>query len=114
MTHNKAGVTPTKGRRSGWQYVRTASQVGQILVNDLQAGYLALRPELSPLLERLKRCGAAGVLMSGSGSTCFTMFATGRALERGQSRFQPLPDGAGLATRTFPAPTRAARGAWID
>jgi 4-diphosphocytidyl-2-C-methyl-D-erythritol kinase len=83
--------------------------VGKRLVNDLEAGCLGLRPELAPLLQRLKRVGAAGVLMSGSGSTCFAVFSSAAALDRGQRRFQPRPGETVFTTRTLLGPTR---GAW--
>ena len=113
LTHRSADVTSRPGRRSGWNAVRTASQVGKLLVNDLQAGCLGLRPELGPLLTRLNRSGAAGVLMSGSGSTCFAVFSSAPALERGRRLFRPQAGETVLATRTLPGPTRAGRGSWV-
>ena len=45
------------------------------LENDLQPVVLALRPELAPVLDRLRAAGALGVLVSGSGPTCFGVFS---------------------------------------
>jgi 4-diphosphocytidyl-2-C-methyl-D-erythritol kinase len=45
------------------------------LDNDLQPATLALRPELAQVLERLGESGALGTLVSGSGPTCFALFA---------------------------------------
>ena len=45
------------------------------LDNDLQPAALALRPELAQVLERLGESGALGTLVSGSGPTCFALFA---------------------------------------
>ena len=45
------------------------------LENDLQPAALALRPELAAGLAALRDLGALGTLMSGSGPTCFGLFA---------------------------------------
>jgi 4-diphosphocytidyl-2-C-methyl-D-erythritol kinase len=45
------------------------------LDNDLQPAAVALRPELAQVLERLGESGALGTLVSGSGPTCFALFA---------------------------------------
>jgi 4-diphosphocytidyl-2-C-methyl-D-erythritol kinase len=44
------------------------------LENDLQPAALALRPELGGVLDSLRRAGALGALVSGSGPTCFGLF----------------------------------------
>jgi 4-diphosphocytidyl-2-C-methyl-D-erythritol kinase len=46
-----------------------------VLANDLQPAALSLRPELGAALEQLRAVGALGVLVSGSGPTCFGLFA---------------------------------------
>ena len=48
------------------------------LENDLQPAAMALRPELARVLDALGETGALGTLVSGSGPTCFGLFA-GRA-----------------------------------
>jgi 4-diphosphocytidyl-2-C-methyl-D-erythritol kinase len=45
------------------------------LENDLEPAALALRPELDGVLDALRAAGAAGPLVSGSGPTCFALFA---------------------------------------
>ena len=60
LTPPNAGATSREGRRSGWKAVRTPSQVGELLVNDLQAGCLKLGHELGPLMKRLKVWGRRG------------------------------------------------------
>jgi 4-diphosphocytidyl-2-C-methyl-D-erythritol kinase len=45
------------------------------LDNDLQPAVLALRPELDAVLDQLRAGGALAVLVSGSGPTCFGLFA---------------------------------------
>ena len=41
------------------------------LFNALQAGVLRSEPRIRPLLGALRSAGLSGVLMSGSGATCF-------------------------------------------
>ena len=61
---------------------RTPSQVGALLVNDLEAAALELRPELAQNLERLRAAGALGVAVSGSGPTVFGVFHDRPTAER--------------------------------
>jgi 4-diphosphocytidyl-2-C-methyl-D-erythritol kinase len=50
-------------------------QLAAAMENDLQPAALSLRPELEAVLERLREAGARGVQVSGSGPTCFGLFA---------------------------------------
>jgi 4-diphosphocytidyl-2-C-methyl-D-erythritol kinase len=50
--------------------------------NDLEPAALSLRPELGDVLERLRAAGAAGAAVSGSGPTCFALFAQRGDAER--------------------------------
>jgi 4-diphosphocytidyl-2-C-methyl-D-erythritol kinase len=52
------------------------------LENDLQPAALVLRPELTGVLEALCQAGALGALVSGSGPTCFGLFAGRGEAER--------------------------------
>ena len=45
--------------------------VGLALMNDLQASAMVLHPEISVVMEDLRKAGSLSVLMSGSGSTVF-------------------------------------------
>jgi 4-diphosphocytidyl-2-C-methyl-D-erythritol kinase len=56
-----------------------------LLENDLQPAVLALRPELTDVLDELRATGALGALISGSGPTCFGLFEDPRAAERAAS-----------------------------
>jgi 4-diphosphocytidyl-2-C-methyl-D-erythritol kinase len=47
-----------------------AKQLGQHLINDLQAPAIDLRPELETLLQAGRDLGAIGAVISGSGPTC--------------------------------------------
>ncbi len=50
--------------------------------NDLQPAALSLRPELSETLNALRSAGALAAAVSGSGPTCFGLFADRAAAER--------------------------------
>jgi 4-diphosphocytidyl-2-C-methyl-D-erythritol kinase len=50
-------------------------ELAPVLGNDLQPAALALRPELEQVLASLQDAGALGALVSGSGPTCFGLFA---------------------------------------
>jgi 4-diphosphocytidyl-2-C-methyl-D-erythritol kinase len=52
------------------------------LDNDLQPAALALRPELADTLALLRAAGALGAAVSGSGPTCFGLFADRAEAER--------------------------------
>jgi 4-diphosphocytidyl-2-C-methyl-D-erythritol kinase len=53
-------------------------RLGAALENDLEPAALSLRPDLAGTLARLRGAGALGAAVSGSGPTCFGLFA-GRA-----------------------------------
>jgi 4-diphosphocytidyl-2-C-methyl-D-erythritol kinase len=61
-------------------------RLAKALENDLQPAALALRPELSAVLDSLTAAGARGVLVSGSGPTCFGLFADRPAAEAAGAR----------------------------
>jgi 4-diphosphocytidyl-2-C-methyl-D-erythritol kinase len=52
------------------------------LENDLQQATLSLRPELTARLDSLRSAGALGAAVSGSGPTCFGLFADREAAEQ--------------------------------
>jgi 4-diphosphocytidyl-2-C-methyl-D-erythritol kinase len=52
------------------------------LENDLQPAAFALRPELKETLGRIRASGALGAAVSGSGPTCFGLFADRAAADR--------------------------------
>ena len=51
------------------------------LENDLQQATLSLRPDLAARLDSLRSAGALGAAVSGSGPTCFGLFADREAAE---------------------------------
>lgn len=90
-----AGVYKELDRMRGWReqldpeplrrFVRSPDPGA--LENDLQPAALALRPELAGVLDALRRAGALGALVSGSGPTCFGLFAGHEQAERAARRF---------------------------
>jgi 4-diphosphocytidyl-2-C-methyl-D-erythritol kinase len=58
------------------------------LENDLQPAAMALRPELAAGLGTLGELGARGTLMSGSGPTCFGLFADREQADHAALQFE--------------------------
>ena len=54
--------------------------------NDLQQSALSLRPDLQARLDALVAAGALGAAVSGSGPTCFGLFADRPAAEHAAER----------------------------
>lgn len=74
---NSEAITkiPTSFLTAYTSITKSDEQVGQIgLHNDLEIPVLARHHLLGEIKERLRRAGASGVLMSGSGSTIFSIF----------------------------------------
>ena len=63
--------------------IRTGS--ARAVENDLERAALALRPELGAMLAQLRSAGALGAAVSGSGPTCFGLFAERSAAEAAAS-----------------------------
>jgi 4-diphosphocytidyl-2-C-methyl-D-erythritol kinase len=75
-----AAVYAELDRMHGWREALDADRVRALaasasLENDLQPAALSLRPELAGVLDELRAAGALGALVSGSGPTCFGLFA---------------------------------------
>jgi 4-diphosphocytidyl-2-C-methyl-D-erythritol kinase len=51
------------------------AELAAALANDMQQAALSLRPDLQTRLDALTRAGALGAAVSGSGPTCFGLFA---------------------------------------
>jgi 4-diphosphocytidyl-2-C-methyl-D-erythritol kinase len=58
-----------------------AAELARGLENDLQPAVLSLRPGLATRLERIRATGALGAAVSGSGPTCFGLYADRAAAE---------------------------------
>jgi 4-diphosphocytidyl-2-C-methyl-D-erythritol kinase len=59
-----------------------AEEMAAALENDLEPAALALRPEARGALDALRRAGALGTAVSGSGPTCFGIFAGAETARR--------------------------------
>jgi 4-diphosphocytidyl-2-C-methyl-D-erythritol kinase len=57
-------------------------ELSESLDNDLQSAALSLRPDLQERLGGLSAAGAIGAAVSGSGPTCFGLFADRAAADR--------------------------------
>ncbi len=60
-----------------------------LLVNDLAAAALSLRPEIGEAIAALERAGAARALVAGSGPTAFGLFADLPAADRAAAALPP-------------------------
>ncbi len=66
--------------------------------NDLEPPALALAPAIGPVLAALAACpGALIVRLSGSGATCFALFATGAEADAAQARLRAEQPGWWIA-----------------
>jgi 4-diphosphocytidyl-2-C-methyl-D-erythritol kinase len=97
-----AAVYAELDRTHAWREELDHELVGRLapgaLENDLQPAALALRPELSQVLDALHAAGSTRALVSGSGPTCFALFADPDAAERAaaavpRALVAPLRDG---------------------
>jgi 4-diphosphocytidyl-2-C-methyl-D-erythritol kinase len=61
-------------------------ELSEALGNDLQPAALSLRPDLQDRLDALMAAGALGAAVSGSGPTCFGLFAGRAAAEQAAER----------------------------
>jgi 4-diphosphocytidyl-2-C-methyl-D-erythritol kinase len=63
----------------------TPQELAAGIENDLEPAALSLRPELSGTLDALRAAGALAAAVSGSGPTCFGLFADRAAVERAET-----------------------------
>lgn len=68
-----AEPSPNRESERDWR-----DALGDLLVNDLQPAARRLCPPVGRLLEELRRAGALGVSMTGSGATVFGVFGSAR------------------------------------
>jgi 4-diphosphocytidyl-2-C-methyl-D-erythritol kinase len=68
--------------------LRSPDKIGRLLVNDLETVTASRYPEIGLLKEKLIRAGAAGALMSGSGSSVFGVFDSRRRAEQALRRLR--------------------------
>ncbi len=88
--------------------VGSASACAAWLFNGLEGAVFARHPEVADMAARLRKAGAAAVLMSGSGATVFALADDEAEAER---LARVLPDGCWwTVTRTLPDGVMAAHG----
>jgi len=75
LLRSPSGSGTLRGRPGSWSEVTAQAH------NDFQALVVAAHPEVARSLEALRAAGAAGALMSGSGSTSFGIFPDRGAAE---------------------------------
>ena len=86
--HSRPKLTIPKVNTSITSSLSRFAKLREILVNDLEAVTIARYPRVGMLKERLQREGASGVLMSGSGSSVFGIFAARRKAFRTFTRLK--------------------------
>ena len=69
-------------------------------MNDLQAGAVRMRPELSALLQRLSALSPLGAAMAGSGSCCFGLFPSAASARGALAGLRGIDLEAAFVTRT--------------
>ncbi len=76
----KLSLFPTQGL--------TPHEIAKNLFNDLESPAIMLFPEIQKIKEDISAAGALATLMSGSGSTCFGVFASQKEQEQGYDYLQ--------------------------
>jgi 4-diphosphocytidyl-2-C-methyl-D-erythritol kinase len=74
----RSKLTKSKLNTSIIASLRSFAEIRKVLVNDLEAVTIGKYPRIGLLKEQLRREGAGGALMSGSGSSVFGVFANRR------------------------------------
>jgi 4-diphosphocytidyl-2-C-methyl-D-erythritol kinase len=86
--HSRLKLTTAKVNTSITASLRDITKLREVVVNDLEAVVVARYPRIGTLKERLRREGAGAVLMSGSGSSVFGVFAARRKAARAYRRLK--------------------------
>jgi 4-diphosphocytidyl-2-C-methyl-D-erythritol kinase len=84
LTAKGSGATSINGLVVPGDWAHDPGVVASMLVNDLQPGCVARFPALRRVLRGLSQTRSLGYAMSGSGPTCFALFATRASAERGR------------------------------
>lgn len=82
------------------------ARLGRALFNDLEEPAFSLRPELATVKEAFLREGAAGALLSGSGSSLFGLFDGEAAADRAGGRLRERFPGRFVKARLLSARRR--------
>jgi len=97
------GLTKTTKNHKIIRFNRDISKVVFLLHNDLESVTFKIYPEVEKAKDLLYRYGAAGALMSGSGSTVFGVYSDKRAAEDSMTAMQN--DLADMGWKSFFAST---------
>jgi len=92
-------LTKPKVNTSITSSLRRFAKLRELLVNDLEAVTIAGYPRIGTLKEHLRREGADGVVMSGSGSSVFGVFAARRKASRAFRRLKQVKGGQAFLVR---------------
>ena len=82
------GLTKTSKTHTIIRFNRDIFKVVSLLHNDLESVTFKIYPEVEKAKDLLCRYGAAGALMSGSGSTVFGVYSNKRAAEDSMTAMQ--------------------------
>lgn len=86
--HYRPTLTKASVNTSITSSLRSCKKIAAMMVNDLETVTMRRYPVIRLLKEELARHGAAGVLMSGSGSSVFALFESKRKAQRAFRRLQ--------------------------
>ena len=81
-------LTKSRVNTSIISLLESPDKIGRLLVNDLETVTASRYPKIALLKEKLTRAGAAGVLMSGSGSSVFGVFNSRRRAKQALLRLK--------------------------
>jgi 4-diphosphocytidyl-2-C-methyl-D-erythritol kinase len=81
-------LTKSTSNTSIIAHLTNRSQLGKLLVNDLEPVTIARYPQIGALKEKLLQEGATGALMSGSGSAVFGVFGSEAEAEQAFRRLR--------------------------
>ena len=84
----RSKLTKSRVNTSIISLLRSPDKIRRLLVNDLETVTAGRYPEIGLLKEKLIRAGAAGALMSGSGSSVFGVFDSRRRAEQALRRLR--------------------------
>jgi 4-diphosphocytidyl-2-C-methyl-D-erythritol kinase len=81
-------LTKSRVNTSIISLLESPDKIGRLLVNDLETVTASRYPKIALLKEKLTRAGAAGALMSGSGSSVFGVFNSRRRAKQALLRLK--------------------------
>lgn len=106
-----AALAEEKADQLGFDAGSRARELQELLANDLEPVAARLHPAIQRVRAELERLGARVVAMSGSGPTCFGLFASSEQARAAGARGRFDATDRVLVTRTIGAPLAAGSGA---